>query len=254
MRDYYFYYLKEFLKKFGPSWYFKWFQPQPVESIREYFGESIGIYFAFVGTYNEMQHIAKKPTEFIHLFIIVIVVDVGVHCFFFFLIFFRNRILYVGTRRAGYSGHCAIFHARQLRTIFLCILHYLANGKAFMHAHALMHVFQLASNVIFNIVVVVMVTIFPDVSRNMETQVLGAGLSLGHDIYDQSRYTAHRLLWQNTQGPHHQQTAATISHMENICAHVLRIDAIDSDMHDAGRHSGHFTVPSRGVCAEYGRF
>lgn len=74
MRDYYFYYLKEFLKKFGPSWYFKWFQPQPVESIREYFGESIGIYFAFVGTYNEMQHIAKKPTEFIHLFIIVIVV------------------------------------------------------------------------------------------------------------------------------------------------------------------------------------
>lgn len=40
---------REFLKKFGPEWYMCWFKKQPVERIREYFGESLGIYFSFVG-------------------------------------------------------------------------------------------------------------------------------------------------------------------------------------------------------------
>lgn len=40
---------REFLKKFGPEWYLKWFSKQPIERIREYFGESLGIYFSFVG-------------------------------------------------------------------------------------------------------------------------------------------------------------------------------------------------------------
>lgn len=40
---------REFLKKFGPVWYLRWFDKQPVERIREYFGESLGIYFSFVG-------------------------------------------------------------------------------------------------------------------------------------------------------------------------------------------------------------
>lgn len=40
---------QEFLKKFGPEWYLKWFSKQPIEKVREYFGESLGIYFSFVG-------------------------------------------------------------------------------------------------------------------------------------------------------------------------------------------------------------
>lgn len=45
---------KEFLKKFGPSWYMAGFVKQPIEMIREYFGESLGIYFSFVGTATSM--------------------------------------------------------------------------------------------------------------------------------------------------------------------------------------------------------
>lgn len=44
---------KEFLKKFGPEWYMAGFVKQPIEKIREYFGESLGIYFSFVGKWVE---------------------------------------------------------------------------------------------------------------------------------------------------------------------------------------------------------
>lgn len=40
---------RDFLRKFGPQWYLRWFDKQPIEQIREYFGESYGIYFSFVG-------------------------------------------------------------------------------------------------------------------------------------------------------------------------------------------------------------
>ncbi|XP_037040102.1 anoctamin-10 isoform X2 [Bradysia coprophila] len=43
---------KEFLKKFGPEWYLSSLKKQPVEKIREYFGESVGIYFCFVEYYT----------------------------------------------------------------------------------------------------------------------------------------------------------------------------------------------------------
>lgn len=38
---------------------------------------------------------------------------------------------------------------------------------------------------------------FADVSRNLEAKVFGAGVSLGHNHNDKSRYTTHRFLWQN---------------------------------------------------------
>lgn len=45
-------FLKEFLKKFGPEWYQSYLKKQPVEKVREYFGESVGIYFCFVGKHS----------------------------------------------------------------------------------------------------------------------------------------------------------------------------------------------------------
>lgn len=42
---------QEFLKKLGPDWHNKIYD-QPIHRIREYFGEGIGIYFAFVGFYT----------------------------------------------------------------------------------------------------------------------------------------------------------------------------------------------------------
>lgn len=44
--------LKEFLKKFGPEWYLSFVHKQPIERIREYFGEGVGIYFSFVEYYT----------------------------------------------------------------------------------------------------------------------------------------------------------------------------------------------------------
>lgn len=42
---------KEFMKRLGTEWWNlrKVFKPQPIERIREYFGDAIGIYFSFVG-------------------------------------------------------------------------------------------------------------------------------------------------------------------------------------------------------------
>lgn len=45
---------KEMVKRLGREW---WdvqniFKPQPIDKIRHYFGDAIGIYFSFVGNYN----------------------------------------------------------------------------------------------------------------------------------------------------------------------------------------------------------
>lgn len=42
---------KEFMKRLGDEWWNlgKIFKPQPIEKIRDYFGDAIGIYFSFVG-------------------------------------------------------------------------------------------------------------------------------------------------------------------------------------------------------------
>lgn len=42
---------KDYMKRLGMEWWNvrKIFKPQPVEKIRNYFGDAIGIYFSFVG-------------------------------------------------------------------------------------------------------------------------------------------------------------------------------------------------------------
>jgi anoctamin-10 len=42
---------KSFMKRLGDEWWNvkKIIQPQPIEKIRRYFGDAIGIYFSFVG-------------------------------------------------------------------------------------------------------------------------------------------------------------------------------------------------------------
>lgn len=47
---------KEFLKKMGPTWY-KSYKHQPVDLIRNYFGESIAMYFSFVGEHHNYGHL-----------------------------------------------------------------------------------------------------------------------------------------------------------------------------------------------------
>lgn len=39
---------KDIMKKLGPSWYAS-YKPQPIQRIRDYFGESVAMYFSFVG-------------------------------------------------------------------------------------------------------------------------------------------------------------------------------------------------------------
>lgn len=42
---------KDFMKRLGVEWWNlkRMLQPQPIEKIRKYFGDAIGIYFSFVG-------------------------------------------------------------------------------------------------------------------------------------------------------------------------------------------------------------
>lgn len=42
---------KEFMKRLGTEWWNlkQVFKPQPIERIRNYFGDAVGIYFSFVG-------------------------------------------------------------------------------------------------------------------------------------------------------------------------------------------------------------
>lgn len=42
---------KEFMKRLGSEWWNlkKMLEPQPIEKIRNYFGDAVGIYFSFVG-------------------------------------------------------------------------------------------------------------------------------------------------------------------------------------------------------------
>lgn len=49
---------KNFMKRLGTEWWNlrKISQPQPIEKIRNYFGDAIGIYFSFVG---EMENVQK---------------------------------------------------------------------------------------------------------------------------------------------------------------------------------------------------
>ncbi|XP_049822312.1 anoctamin-10 isoform X2 [Aethina tumida] len=44
---------EEALKKLGNKWYWSFYQKQPIEEIRLYFGESIALYFQFLGFYTK---------------------------------------------------------------------------------------------------------------------------------------------------------------------------------------------------------
>lgn len=49
---------KEFMKRLGVEWWHwkTFFKPQPIEKIRNYFGDAIGIYFSFVGDNSCSNH------------------------------------------------------------------------------------------------------------------------------------------------------------------------------------------------------
>jgi anoctamin-10 len=48
---------KDFMHRLGAEWWSvkRWFKPQPIEKIRRYFGDAIGIYFSFVGKSAEFR-------------------------------------------------------------------------------------------------------------------------------------------------------------------------------------------------------
>jgi anoctamin-10 len=48
---------KDFMKRLGTEWWNvkQFFKPQPIEKIRNYFGDAVGIYFMFVGERENCQ-------------------------------------------------------------------------------------------------------------------------------------------------------------------------------------------------------
>lgn len=95
------------MKKFGPSWYLAGFTKQPIETIREYFGESLGIYFSFVGMPNY---------------------HVNFHFGIILYTYVTFRILYSSLSCTGHPRNISVFSVRQLCAIFLCFLRNLDDG------------------------------------------------------------------------------------------------------------------------------
>lgn len=106
---------QEFLKKFGPEWYLSSLEKQPVDRIREYFGESVGIYFCFVGKLSVV--LCRSSAKFNEI------------QFEIFPVLETFRILHCGPVRARHSRNSSVFYLYEYRSIFLYILCDLADCK-----------------------------------------------------------------------------------------------------------------------------
>uniref|UniRef100_A0A0A9W9V8 Anoctamin n=1 Tax=Lygus hesperus TaxID=30085 RepID=A0A0A9W9V8_LYGHE len=114
---------EEFIKKLGPKWYKQFLSPQPYEDIRVYFGESIALYFQFLGFYTRSLVVPMlcgflqmlMPSSFLPFFCILNII-----CASMFLEFWRRKcseLAYVwGTismtsfdePRANFRGHMGL--------------------------------------------------------------------------------------------------------------------------------------------------
>lgn len=60
---------KDFMKRLGVEWWNlkRLLKPQPIEKIRKYFGDAIGIYFSFVGEMSKIEIIRMKTAHYFAL-------------------------------------------------------------------------------------------------------------------------------------------------------------------------------------------